>query len=207
MKRVKQVFVVLLILAYIPIIGVVLFMWSTGFLGELFGGPKVVQSVPSPDGKYIAYVHDRPSFDPPNQSLMVESEDKTRFLGIADLVEDVDSIKDIIWSAHSGIVVFLSHCYLTATRVSDWKTVRIYLGKEWIRSRPSRRCTFCGAQPIRKVNAVEFPAPDTVAYQIDDGDEWHMIQMNSTVQQPTELSHSPIQAFHASGACSPQPER
>jgi hypothetical protein len=207
MKRIRQVFAVLLILAYVPIIGVVLFMWSTGFLGELFRGPKVVQSVPSPDSKYVAYVQDWPSIDPPNQSLVVERADKTRFLGIADLAEDVDSIRDIVWSADSGIVVFLSHCYLTATRVSDWKTVRIYLGKEWMRSRPSRRSTFCGAQPIRKVNAVEFPSPDTVAYQIDDGDEWHMIQMNSTVQQPTELGHSPSQAVHACGACAPQLDR
>jgi hypothetical protein len=38
MKRVRQMFAVLLILAYVPIIGVVLCMWSTGFLGELFRG-------------------------------------------------------------------------------------------------------------------------------------------------------------------------
>jgi hypothetical protein len=43
MKRVRQVFAVLLILAYVPIIGVVLCMWSTGFLGELFRGTSGVQ--------------------------------------------------------------------------------------------------------------------------------------------------------------------
>ena len=54
---------------------------------------------------------------------------------------------------------------------------------------------------------VEFPARDSVAYQIDDEDEWNMIHMSSAVTQPTELGHKPSQAFQASVASAPQPER
>jgi len=207
MALVKKVFTVVLVLAYVPILIVLLLLWSTGYFAAVIRGPKIVQSLPSPDGKHIAYVEESPSIDPPNQSLWVERSDKLHFMCIADLAEDVDFIKKVMWSPDSQIVVFLSQCYLTATRVSDWQTVRIYLGKEWIRSRPSRVSTFCGAQPIRKVTAVEFPAPDNVAYQIDDDDEWKMIQMNPAARQSNELSHQPNQALQASVASAPQPER
>jgi hypothetical protein len=203
----RKMFTVLLILAYIPIVIVLFSLWSTGYLRAVIAGPKIVQSASSPDGRYVAYVRDDPCIDPPSQSLVVEREDKTRFLPIARLAADVDSIKEIYWSPDSQIVVFSSRCYLTATRISDWQTIRIYLGKEWMRSRPSRVSTFCGAQPIRTVTAVEFRLPDIVAYRIDDQERWNTIEMNSDRREAAALSRHPNQALHASVASAPQPER
>ena len=207
MTIVRRIFTVLLILAYFPLIGVVLFMWSTGYLGELFRGPTVVQEQPSPDARYVAYVCEEPSIDPPNQRLLVERADKTRFLAVAKLAGDIDSIEEIVWSPDSQIVVFHSRCYLTATRVSDWQTIRVYLGKEWRRHKPSRRTTFSGAQPVRRVTAVEFAAPGTVSYQIDDAEAWHLIQMNSAAPQTTAVGQQPNQVLQASVAGAPQPQR
>lgn len=178
MARARSMFTGLLILGYIPLLGVVLFMWVTGSLGQLVRRPTIVQSVGSPDGTYVAYVSDGPSIDPPNQSLLVERKDKTRLLVIAKLAEDIDSTANIVWSPDGQVVVFLSRCYLAAARLADWQTIRIYLGKEWLRHRPTRRATFSGAQPIRRISAIEFPGPDTVAYQIDDESEWNMIHMS-----------------------------
>ena len=101
MAIVRKIFTVLLILAYVPLILVVLLMWSTGYLGQLARGPDIVQSQPSPDGKHVAYVRDEPSIDPPNQRLLVERADMTRFLSVAKLAEDVDSIKEIMSRTHA----------------------------------------------------------------------------------------------------------
>jgi hypothetical protein len=206
MSRPQTMSAVPLIVAYVPIVLVVLLLWTTGYLGAMIRGPKIVQSRPSPDGKHIAYVRDEPSVDPPNQSLLVERGDKTRFLAVAKLVADVDSIENIVWSPDSQIVVFLSRCYLTATRVSDWESVRIYLGREWIRSRPSRVSTFSGAQPVRKITALDFPAPDTVSYQIDGKDDWNSIRMTPVARPSKVLSDQRGQAFHDSVVSDSQAE-
>ncbi|MHC4558501.1 MAG: ETRAMP family protein, partial [Planctomycetota bacterium] len=90
---------ILLLPVYIPIgIGI-------GFLAPLlpsyvkifFTGPNVVQSVMSPDGNFEAYVVEAPSIDPPNQSLLIQRSDNIHFLSIADLAEDIDSIREIHW--------------------------------------------------------------------------------------------------------------
>lgn len=125
--------------AFCALVGLVtIFLFGFGYVDYVLHGPKVALSAPSPDGKYVAYVEDGLSIDPPNQSLLVERGDKTRFLRIAKLAEDIDSIKEIHWSPDGGIVVFHSRRYLTAARVSDWRTVRVYLGEEWSRRRPEK---------------------------------------------------------------------
>jgi len=145
-------------------------------------GPKVVLSAPSPDGDYEAYVEDLPSIDPPNQALFVEHSDKVRFMHIADLAEDVDAIIRIVWSPDSNIVVFHSRDYLTATRISDWRTIRIYLGKEWTRSQPFRGATFACGGPQRTVEAIEFPADGRFAYRLDGNEQSSTVRMDSLVQ-------------------------
>lgn len=143
-----------------------IYLFASGTIDAMIHGPKVVMEVNSPDGQYLAYVVDEPCLDGPNQSLMIERSDKTRFLRIARLVGDVDSIKEILWSPDSSIVVFHSWLYLTIARSSDWSMIRIYLGDEWRRHEPIRRTTFSGAMPKYGVETIDFPEPGQVAYKL-----------------------------------------
>ena len=156
----------------------ILFLYASGTIGAMVNGPNVIMEVESPDGKYIAYIIERPSLDPPNQSLMIERSDKSRFLRIAKLVGDVDSIRDILWSPDSSIVVFHSWLYLTIARTSDWSIVRIYLGDEWRRREPIRRTTFSGAMPVHEVQTIEFPEPGQVAYQLKGQQDFKIVTMD-----------------------------
>lgn len=175
--HVKKVLTVLLVLAYIPLVAVLLFLLTSGYIGFVLTGPELVESVQSPDGKYLAYVEELPSIDPPNQSLCVERADGQHYMRIADLAEDVDSIEEIVWSPDSGIVVFHSRHYLTATRVSDWSKVRAYLGKEWRRSKPDRRSTFTSGGIEHLLTEIEFPECDVIAYRVEGEEALREIRM------------------------------
>ena len=107
---------------------------------------------------------------------MIERKDQTRFLGIAQLVEDVDSIKEIVWSPDNTIVVYHSRCYLTAARISDWKILRIYLGQEWRRHKPQRRSTFSGAQPHVEVASIDFPESGKFSYRLKNSNQDRVIE-------------------------------
>jgi len=134
----------------------------------MWRGPKTVMSAASPDGGFTAYVEDLPSFDPPNQALFVERQDQRHFMHIGDLAEDVDAIEKVVWSSDSRIVIFHSHDYLTATRVADWQTMRVFLGNEWTRHQPGRVSTFTSGGLGRTVTAIQFEGPDSFSYQLKD---------------------------------------
>jgi len=168
-------FCLLLLVILVPLFGF-------GFVQAMVSGPEVVLEVASPDGEFVAYVEEAPSLDPPNQSLFVERGDKTRFMRIAKLAGDIDSIEDIVWSPDGGIVVFHSKCYLTTTRVSDWRTVRVYLGREWRRAEPKRRTTFSSGGAARFVEEIKFPEPGVVAYRFEGEDAPRRIQFGETGQ-------------------------
>ena len=157
---------------------VVLLLFASGTIDAMINGPSVIMEVESPDGQYMAYIIERPSLDPPNQSLMIERSDKSRFLRIAKLVDDVDSIREILWSPDSSIVVFHSRLYLTIARVSDWSMVRVYLGDEWRRREPIRRTTFSGAMPTHEVQTIEFPEPGQVAYRLKGQQDLKIVRMD-----------------------------
>jgi hypothetical protein len=141
--------------------------FSFGYFRAMLYGPAIVTSVPSPNGRHEAYVTENPSIDPPNQSLFVERRDKTHFMHIADLAEDIDAIIEVAWSPDSQVVVFHSKSYLTATRVADWQTVRVYLGKEWKRREPRRhQTTFTSGGIEHKVVAIGFPAAGMFSYRL-----------------------------------------
>ena len=158
----------ILSVTYIILLIVLIFFWQTGILRYWTSGPKVIQTVASPDQEYVAYVQESPSIDPPNQSLYVERHDKSHFMFLAKLAEDIDSIIKIVWSSDSQMVVFHSKCYLTAVRISDWKIIRIYLGKERLRYSPQHGSTFSSAGPIRRVELIDFPEPNHVGYRLEN---------------------------------------
>jgi len=153
-------------------------LFAFGYVDAIINGPDTILEVPSPDGQYLAYVIEAPSIDPPNQSLMIERKDKSRFLPIAKLAEDIDSIKEIMWSPDSSIVIYHSRLYLTATRISDWQTIRIYLGVERRRHKPVRRATFSSAGPHHEVETIRFPESGCFTYQLKDNDKIHKVRMN-----------------------------
>ena len=153
-------------------------LFAFGYANAIIHGPDTILEVPSPDGQYLAYVIEAPSIDPPNQSLMMERKDKSRFLPIAKLAEDIDSIQEIVWSPDSSIVVYHSLLYLTATRVSDWQTIRIYLGVERRRHKPVRRSPFSSAGPHHKVETIRFPESGCFTFQLKDSDKIHKVRMS-----------------------------
>jgi hypothetical protein len=155
---------VVLVAGWRIVLALMLFAADIG--GAMLHGPKTVLSVPSPDGEFVAYVEDLPSIDPPNQAMFVEKKDQRHFMSAGGLAEDVDSIQRIVWSPDSRIVVFHSRDYLTAMRVTDWRTVRVFLGKEWTRSRASRRSTFTSGGEGQVVDVIEFGEPDSFSYRI-----------------------------------------
>jgi len=167
----------LFLLALIGLLFVIA-QFASGYVDFVIHGQKIVAEVTSPDGQYIAYVEDMPSLDGPNQSLMIERADQTRFLGIAQLTGDVDSIKEILWAPDSSFVVYHSHCYLTITRISDWQTQRIYLGHEWRRAEPKRKTTFCSAMPDRFVEAIDFPEQGKLSYRIKDDAQLYTVKID-----------------------------
>lgn len=164
--------VLLILLLVLPVspYGTMTFSMAQWMMGQT----AAVMSVPSPDGQYIAYVEEAPSIDPPNQTLLVQRADKSKFMSIAKLTEDVDRIVEIKWSPDNELVVFRSSYYLTATRVSDWKTVRIYLGQEWMRSKPTEFSTFSTPSP-REVQQMEFSGKGAFTYRLQGESEAHLV--------------------------------
>ena len=138
---------ILLSPVYVPT-GIAMGFFTTlapAHIKDFFTGPYVVQSVISPDQNFEAYVVERPSIDPPNQSLFIQRSDNIHFVRVAKLAEDIDAIKEIHWSPQSDIVVFQTRCNLIAVRVPGYQTVRIPLGGERIRTKASKRSTFSSA--------------------------------------------------------------
>ena len=166
--------VVLILILVLPISPYGTMTWSIA--QWMTGRSAAVMSVPSPDAQYVACIEESPSIDPPNQTLLVQRADKSKFMSVAKLAEDVDSIQEIKWSPDSEFVLFRSKDYLTATRVSDWRTVRIYLGQEWVRSRPTEFSTFAAPSP-REVQQLEFSGKGTFTYRLKGEPEPHLVSL------------------------------
>ncbi len=149
------------------------------YVKDFFTGPEVVQSVTSPDQNFEAYVVERPSIDPPNQSLFIQRSDNIHFVRVAKLAEDIDAIKEIHWSSQSDIVVFHTRCNLIAVRTPGYQTVKIPLGGERIRTKASKRSTFSGAGPRIAVADIEFPRAGSFSYRLEGVDTAKTIQMGT----------------------------
>ncbi len=175
--------------AAVPALLLTPFYAILGFIAVLFGpylyacgstmvnGQKIVQSVVSPDGSYEAYVVDWPSIDGPNQSLLIDRSDGIHFLSIADLAEDIDFIESIHWSPQSDIVVFETNRNLYAVCLPSYKTVRIYLGKEWTRTAKERGSTFSSGGVRLQVKNIGFPEAGVVSYEIEGASEVQRLEM------------------------------
>ncbi len=146
---------------------------------DFFTGPDIVQSVTSPDQNFEAYVVERPSIDPPNQSLFIQRSDDIHFVRIAKLAEDIDAIKEIHWSPQSDVVVFHTRCNLIAVRVPGYQTVKIPLGGERIRTKTSKRSTFSSAGPRVTVAEIEFPRAGSFSYRLEGIETVKTIRMDT----------------------------
>jgi len=152
---------------------------TPSYVKDFFTGPNIVQSLTSPDQEFEAYVVERPSIDPPNQSLAIQRSDNIHFVRVAKLAEDIDAIREIHWSPQSDIVVFHTKCNLIAVRVPGYQTVKIPLGGERIRTKASKRSTFSGAGPRIAVADIEFPRADSFSYRLEGVNTAKIIQMGS----------------------------
>ena len=72
----------------------------------------------------------------------------------------------------------LARDYLTATRVTDWQTMRVFLGNEWIRHQPGRRATFSSGGRRSTVTAIEFDVPDSLSYRLQGDDRLGRVDFN-----------------------------
>ena len=151
--------------------------WWAGLVKTAFVGPKIVQSQLSPDGKFEAYVVDKPSFDPPNHHLYIRRNDVNFSKEIAKLPGDVDFIQKIFWSPDSEIVVFQTWFSLIAADALGYRIVKIPLGGEehW-RKNGTFWVDYNGA---KRIAAIEFPEHGTFSYRLEDSDKSKIIEMYS----------------------------
>ena len=151
--------------------------WWGGWARVAVFGYKVVQSQVSGDGKYEAYVIDKPSFDGPNHRLYIRSIGDNSAHVIARLDEDVDSIQKIHWSPFNDIVVFESWFNLNAVRLSDYKLVNVQLGGE--RHWRKNGTFWVDYKDVNHPETIDFPAVNKFSYRFKDSDETKTIDMES----------------------------
>lgn len=68
--------------------------------------------------------------------------------------EDVDATAEIKRLPEDDFVVLRSRDYLMATRIVDWRIVRVFLGQEWVRSTPVEWSQFAAPSPARWNNGA-----------------------------------------------------
>lgn len=151
--------------------------WWGSWVRAAFVGHKIVQSQWSPDGTFEAYVVDKPSFDPPNHHLYIRCKNVSFSEKVAELLEDVDSIRKIHWSPDSDIVVFQTWFSLIAVRVSDFKMVKIPLGgeKHW----RTNGTFWVDYNDVRRPEIIEFPAHGTFGYRFESSNQSTTVKMES----------------------------
>ncbi len=151
--------------------------WCGGWVKAAFVGHNIVQSQLSPDGKFEAYVVDKPSFDPPNHHLYIRCNDVNFSKEIAKLPEDVDFIQKIHWSPDSEIVVFQTWFSLIAADASAYRIVKIPLGGEehW-----RKNGTFwVDYDDVERIATIEFPEPGAFSYRLEGSPQFKTVKMDS----------------------------
>ena len=144
-------------------------------------GPKIVQSVTSPDNLFKAYVVDKPSIDGPNHHLYIHNNaDQTRKF-ITNLPEDVDFNQKIHWSPESNVVVFMIYFSLIGVTVPDCKTSQVKLGGEY---HWRENGTFwVDYDDVKKVDEIRFPGEGTFAYRLSDTDTIQTVKIGRNIPE------------------------
>lgn len=136
---------------------------------EFIAGPNIVQVADSPDGRYQAYVIDRPSLDGPNHHLFVKdiAADQSEF--VTNLPEDVDFNKEIHWSPFNDIVAFQTHFKLIVYSYEDGTSEEVTLGGE--RHWRENGTFWVDYNDVLKLGNLQFPEPGTLTYQLEGNPE------------------------------------
>ena len=156
------------------------------YLASGLRGPQVVESVFSPDMAYEAYVVEHPSIDPPNQTLFIQTRDERHFVVVAQLGEDVDSIRQVHWSPDGSMVIFVTRNFLYAVHVPGYEMVGIPLANEFGRYQPGKFTSFGGGISQKVVAEVSFPEPGVFSYHLE-GEE----QPQAPVRMAELLGYTP----------------
>ena len=140
-------------------------------------GPNIVESAWSPNMEFEAYVVEWPSIDPPNQTLYIQRRDDQHFIVVAQLGEDVDSIRSILWSPTADMVVFHTQNYLYAVHTPGYEMAVIPLASEFYHYQPGKFGTYGGGIPEKSVAEVTYPETGVFAYRLADEEFPRIIRM------------------------------
>ena len=137
------------------------------FIFGLHKKPLQILSIDSPDKIYNAYVVENPSLDPPNQSLFISKKGLKEFRLVENLPEDIEHIKQIIWSPDSKTVIFLTNWHLIVTNVEKFNTKKISLNNDWWRWHNNKK-TFISSNRIIEIKKINFINSDSLMYQTSE---------------------------------------
>jgi hypothetical protein len=105
---------------------------ATGCSSEQLGFPRTPAAAVSPDGRFMASVHNHPNPDPPSQSIWFGTVGRPQ-TRLQTLAPDADWCNQIVWSSDSSTVSYLiqdvrlvtvdarSAAIVSTTRLTDWK--------------------------------------------------------------------------------------
>lgn len=152
-------------------------------------GPHIVQAADSPDEACRAYVVDKPSLDGPNHHLFVENTATGQSEFVTNLPEDVDYIRQILWSPHSDLVVFRTHFKLIVYSPAAGESKEVKLGGDY-HWRPDG--TFwVDYDDVKEPLHMRFPTPGRFVYQLEGEETSHTIDLGPTESAATAVSELP----------------
>ena len=128
--------------------------------------PKTVLSEISPDGMFNAYVSESPSMDPPNQSLFVSRSSGNEFRLIEELPEDIEYVKQIVWSPDGKKVVFATNWNLVITNTESFNVMKISINHDWWSMH--RNGTFSSSEKDIRILEIGFNGADTLTCLTDN---------------------------------------
>lgn len=140
-----------------------------GHVKAFVAGPNIVQSADSPDGKYRAYVVDKPSIDGPNHHLYVKDIETQESAFVVNLPEDVDFNKEIHWSPFSDIVAFRTHFKLIVYSYKNGKNEEVVLGGE--RHWRKNGTFWVDYEDVKTPYNMQFPEPGRFTCQLEGSEE------------------------------------
>ena len=139
-------------------------------------GPNIVQTADSPDGAYQAYIIDKPSLDGPNHHLYVKKLAAGESSFVANLPEDVDYNREILWSPFSDAVLFHTHFKLIVYAPATGRTEEIILGGD--RHYRENGTFWVDYSDVKKPLELNFPTPGVFTCRFEDDPEPVMFNLS-----------------------------